>query len=102
MEARSAEIRGHRIRGEDFRAFRFAPCGLHRCAQPGLQCLMISGNGPIDNEVVVVGGGPAGLMAAVALAGADVPTTLVAGRPRPAADNRTTALLAGSVNALDA
>jgi 2-octaprenyl-6-methoxyphenol hydroxylase len=47
----------------------------------------------------VVGGGPAGLTAAIALAGAGVATALIAGRPRPA-DNRTTALLAGSVTAL--
>jgi 2-octaprenyl-6-methoxyphenol hydroxylase len=51
-------------------------------------------------SVAVVGGGPAGLTAAIALAGAGVPTVLVAGPVRKA-DNRTTALLAGSVNALD-
>jgi len=51
-------------------------------------------------EVVVVGGGPAGLTAAIALAGAGLATALVAGRPQPV-DNRTTALLAGSVTALD-
>jgi 2-octaprenyl-6-methoxyphenol hydroxylase len=50
-------------------------------------------------EVVVVGGGPAGLMAAIALAQACVPTVLVA-KP-PVADNRTSALLAGSVKALE-
>jgi len=50
-------------------------------------------------DAVVVGGGPTGLTAAIALAGAGVPTTLVAGRPRPI-DNRTTALLMGSVTAL--
>jgi 2-octaprenyl-6-methoxyphenol hydroxylase len=53
------------------------------------------------SEVIVVGGGPAGLTAAIALAGAGVETTLVA----PAAsapDHRTTALLAGSVTALEA
>jgi 2-octaprenyl-6-methoxyphenol hydroxylase len=50
-------------------------------------------------EAVVVGGGPAGLTAAIALAGAGVPTALIAGRPRPI-DNRTTALLMGSVTAL--
>src|SRR5262245_44676339 len=51
-------------------------------------------------QVVVVGGGPAGLTAAIALAAANVPTVLVAGRPRPT-DNRTTALLGGSVTALE-
>ena len=49
----------------------------------------------------MVGGGPAGLTAAIALAGAGLSTALVAGRPRPI-DNRTTALLAGSVAALAA
>jgi 2-octaprenyl-6-methoxyphenol hydroxylase len=52
-------------------------------------------------DVAVVGGGPAGLTAAVALAGAGVSTALVGGRPARS-DNRTTALLAGSVTALDA
>lgn len=52
-------------------------------------------------EVVVVGGGPAGLTAAIALAAAGVATALVSRRP-PAPDNRTTALLTGSVAALDA
>jgi 2-octaprenyl-6-methoxyphenol hydroxylase len=52
-------------------------------------------------DVAVVGGGPAGLTAAVALAGAGVSTALVSGRPARI-DNRTTALLAGSVTALDA
>jgi len=52
-------------------------------------------------DVAVVGGGPAGLTAAVALAGAGISTALVGGRPARR-DNRTTALLAGSVTALDA
>src|SRR3954468_23095125 len=51
-------------------------------------------------EVAVVGGGPAGLTAAIALALTGVETALVA--KRPPADNRTTALLSGSVAALDA
>jgi 2-octaprenyl-6-methoxyphenol hydroxylase len=51
-------------------------------------------------EIVVIGGGPAGLTAAVALASAGVATVLVAKRPPP--DNRTTALLSGSVAALEA
>ncbi len=50
-------------------------------------------------EVVVVGGGPAGLTAAIALATAGVETALIA-RPAQGTDNRTTALLAGSVTAL--
>jgi len=50
-------------------------------------------------QVIVVGAGPAGLVAAVTLASAGVPTLLVGQSP---ADNRTTALLAGSVTALEA
>src|SRR5437016_14381531 len=58
------------------------------------------GRGNGDVEVVVVGGGPAGLTAAIALAGSGVATALISKRPaRP--DNRTTALLAGSVTALE-
>ncbi len=49
-------------------------------------------------EVAVIGGGPAGLTAALALAGAGVECALIAERAKP--DNRTTALLAGSVAAL--
>lgn len=48
----------------------------------------------------MIGGGPAGLTAAVALASARVPTVLIA-PPAAPVDNRTTALLAGSVNALE-
>src|SRR5436189_6411901 len=51
-------------------------------------------------EVAVVGGGPAGLTAAIALAAAGVETTLIT--QAPPADNRTTALLSGSVAALEA
>jgi 2-octaprenyl-6-methoxyphenol hydroxylase len=50
-------------------------------------------------EVVVVGGGPVGLTAAIALAGAGIETALIA-MPAATADNRTTALLASSVTAL--
>jgi 2-octaprenyl-6-methoxyphenol hydroxylase len=49
--------------------------------------------------VVVVGGGPAGLAAAIALAQTGANTALVA-RRAPYADNRTTALLGGSVDLL--
>ena len=49
-------------------------------------------------EVAVIGGGPAGLVSAIALASAGVETLLVA--PQPEDDHRTTALLAGSVTAL--
>jgi 2-octaprenyl-6-methoxyphenol hydroxylase len=51
-------------------------------------------------EVAIVGGGPVGLTAAIALAGAGIETALVA-KPSGAPDNRTTALLASSVTALD-
>jgi 2-octaprenyl-6-methoxyphenol hydroxylase len=49
-------------------------------------------------DVAVVGGGPAGLMSAIALAAGGVDPLLIA--PQPADDHRTTALLAGSVTAL--
>jgi 2-octaprenyl-6-methoxyphenol hydroxylase len=52
-----------------------------------------------ETAVLVVGAGPVGLTAAIALAAAGVATTLVARQAPP--DNRTTALLAGSVAALD-
>jgi 2-octaprenyl-6-methoxyphenol hydroxylase len=51
-------------------------------------------------DVAVVGGGPAGLTAAIALASAGVETALIS--KAPPADNRTTALLSSSVAALDA
>ena len=56
---------------------------------------------PARVEVAVVGGGPAGLTAAVALAAAGVETALICA-PERRPDNRTTALLMGSVSALEA
>ncbi|MBI3434359.1 MAG: FAD-dependent monooxygenase, partial [Proteobacteria bacterium] len=53
-----------------------------------------------DADVAVIGAGPAGLVAAIALAGAGLDTVLI-GERRRHGDWRTTALLAGSVTALD-
>jgi 2-octaprenyl-6-methoxyphenol hydroxylase len=52
-------------------------------------------------DVAVIGGGPAGLAAAIAVAQAGARTALIARRV-PYADNRTTALLGGSVDFLGA
>ncbi len=49
--------------------------------------------------MAVIGGGPAGLVSAIALAAAGVDTLLIA--PPAEDDHRTTALLAGSVTALE-
>ena len=51
-------------------------------------------------DAIVVGGGPAGLTAAIALAQGGIAATLVE-RRQAKPDNRTTALLAGSVTALE-
>jgi 2-octaprenyl-6-methoxyphenol hydroxylase len=52
-----------------------------------------------EPSAIVVGGGPAGLTAAIALSAAGIATVLIGKKPaRP--DNRTTALMAGSVTAL--
>lgn len=51
------------------------------------------------HQAAVIGGGPAGLATAIALAQAGVTTALIA-RRSPYADNRTTALLGGSVDFL--
>jgi len=55
--------------------------------------------GKLQAQVAVVGGGPAGLVCAIALKAAGVDTLLIA--PTAAPDHRTTALLAGSVTALE-
>lgn len=52
-----------------------------------------------ETGAIVVGGGPAGLTAAITLASGGIETVL-AGRRPPASDNRTTALLASSVTTL--
>jgi 2-octaprenyl-6-methoxyphenol hydroxylase len=52
------------------------------------------------HDAAVVGGGPAGLAAAIALAQAGARTALVA-RRMPYADNRTTALLGASIDLLE-
>lgn len=58
-------------------------------------------NDPVETfGVAVVGGGPAGVSVAIALAEAGARTALVARRV-PYADNRTTALLGGSIDFLE-
>jgi 2-octaprenyl-6-methoxyphenol hydroxylase len=74
-------------------------------AQSGLEIAAGNADGPDMNDVsapfdvAVIGGGPAGLAAAIALAQSGANTALIA-RSAPYADNRTTALLGGSVDLL--
>ncbi|NWG24596.1 MAG: UbiH/UbiF family hydroxylase [Pseudorhodoplanes sp.] len=53
----------------------------------------------VQVEAAVIGAGPAGLTAAIALASAGIETALIA--PKAPADHRTTALMMGSVAALE-
>jgi 2-octaprenyl-6-methoxyphenol hydroxylase len=59
----------------------------------------VSGSDQFGAEVAVIGGGPAGLVSAIALTTAGLDAVLIA--PPAQADHRTTALLAGSVTALE-
>jgi 2-octaprenyl-6-methoxyphenol hydroxylase len=74
-------------------------------AQSGLEIAAGNADGLDMNDasapfdVAVIGGGPAGLAAAIALAQSGANTALIA-RRAPYADNRTTALLGGSVDLL--
>jgi 2-octaprenyl-6-methoxyphenol hydroxylase len=59
---------------------------------------MVGVNNTMAADVVVIGGGPVGLLCAIALQAAGIDVLVVA--PQPRDDHRTTALLAGSVTAL--
>jgi 2-octaprenyl-6-methoxyphenol hydroxylase len=76
-------------------------CGLENAAGnvncPGMNDASTANKAAYD--VAVIGGGPAGLAAAIALAETGANTALIA-RRAPYADNRTTALLGGSVDLL--
>jgi 2-octaprenyl-6-methoxyphenol hydroxylase len=75
-------------------------CGLENAAG-NVNCPGMNDASPYKDayDVAVIGGGPAGLAAAIALAETGANTALIA-RRAPYADNRTTALLGGSVDLL--
>jgi 2-octaprenyl-6-methoxyphenol hydroxylase len=75
-------------------------CGLEKPATHVI-CLVMTdiSQRPDSFDIVVIGGGPAGLATAIALAEAGANTALVA-RNLPYADNRTTALLGDSLDLL--
>jgi 2-octaprenyl-6-methoxyphenol hydroxylase len=72
-------------------------CGLENAAG-NVNCSDMNDASAL-HDVVVIGGGPAGLAAAMTLAQTGANTALIA-RRAPYADNRTTALLGGSVDLL--
>jgi 2-octaprenyl-6-methoxyphenol hydroxylase len=74
-------------------------CGLENAAG-NVDCADMN-DASATFDVAVVGGGPAGLGTAIALAESGAKTALIA-RRAPYADNRTTALLGGSVDFLQA
>jgi 2-octaprenyl-6-methoxyphenol hydroxylase len=77
----------------------FAGDGLENTAG-SVNCFGMNGISTIY-DAAVVGGGPTGLAAAIAIAQSGARTALVA-RRSPYADNRTTALLGGSIDFLQA
>ena len=85
------------IRGCGVRPRETAAGGLK--LPPALSIVDGMSDGSVPHEAVVVGGGPAGVAAAIALARAGSNTVLIA-RRAPYADNRTTALLGASVEFL--
>jgi 2-octaprenyl-6-methoxyphenol hydroxylase len=74
------------------------PCGLENAAD-NVNCDGMS-DAKTPFELAVIGGGPAGIAAAIALAQTGAKTALIA-RRAPYADNRTTALLGATVDFLE-